>query len=290
MTRALIAAFALTGTALIAIVPVMAQGQSSDPRLVVRAYDANRIVEVRGKTNVQATIRFGDNEKIENVAIGDSMKWQVTPNKRANLLFVKPLAARATTNMTVVTSKRTYLFDLTASPNYQNPLYVLSFRYPKEEAAAAVEAELAAAKAREPASQSANALELAAANDPFAVLDPAQLNFLWSTKGSAPLLPERVYDNGNATFLAWPADTPLPAILVRDDEGTEGPVNFAVRDDVIVMSGVPDEIILRSGDDVATLTNEGPARPAKPNSSTLAQVGSNGTDASNSGANAKGMK
>ena len=99
---------------------------------------------------------------------------------------------------------------------------------------------------------------VAAANDDYAVLDPTQLNFEWAASGDAALLPERIYDDGSATFLAWPEGTPMPAILVKDHEGTEGPVNFAVRGDTIVLDLVPAEIILRSGDDAAMLVNEGP--------------------------------
>ncbi len=40
-------------------------------------------------------IEFGHGERIENVAVGDSSAWQVTPNKRANLLFLKPLFGKA---------------------------------------------------------------------------------------------------------------------------------------------------------------------------------------------------
>jgi type IV secretion system protein VirB9 len=237
---------------------------SADPRLVDKLYDPTEVVRVEGRTNVQATIKFGEKETIENVAIGDSTKWQVTPNKRANLLFVKPLAERATTNMTVVTDKRTYLFDLVASPAHKNPLYVLAFDYPQE-----VE-EVQQAQA-DPALEPST-VELAAATDPYAVLDPAELNFEWASDGARELLPERVFDDGDATFLAWPLGTPLPAILVRNEEGTEGPVNFAVRGDVIVVDGVPREIILRSGDDLATLLNEGPVRPPVPTPSPLAQA------------------
>ena len=50
----------------------------------------------------------------------------------------------------------------------------------------------------------------------------------------------------------------MPAILVKDHEGTEGPVNFAVRGDTIVLDVVPGEIILRSGNNAAMLINEGP--------------------------------
>ena len=238
-------------TLLLATALATAPAQAKDSRLVERLYDPAEVVRVEGRINVQTTIRFGDDEAIENVAIGDSQQWQVTPNRRANHLFVKPLAPRAATNMTVVTSRRTYLFDLVASPNHRTPLYVLTFTFPEEPEE---ETELAEAEQRE----TPNAIELAAANDDLAVIDPVQLNHDWARSGEAGLLPETVYDNGDATFLIWPVDVPMPAILVKNDEGTEGPVNFAVRGDTIVLDLVPREIVLRSGDDVALLVNQGP--------------------------------
>ena len=110
----------LTPMLLAAAVPAQAQ----DPRLVTRRYDASQVVRIDGRAGVQASIAFAEDELVENVAIGDSNAWQVTPNKRANMLFVKPLAAAARTNMTVVTDRRTYFFDLVASAR-ANPLYVL---------------------------------------------------------------------------------------------------------------------------------------------------------------------
>src|SRR5690606_8846148 len=79
-----------------------APARAEDPRLVTRAYDGDAVVHSEGRLGVQAVIGFAEEEHIENVAVGDAEKWQITPNKRANLLFVKPLAANARTNMTVV--------------------------------------------------------------------------------------------------------------------------------------------------------------------------------------------
>jgi type IV secretion system protein VirB9 len=236
-----------TITALLLASSAAAFAQTGDSRLVEHLYDPHEVVTIEGKPRVQATIAFEDDEAIENVAIGDSSAWQVTPNKRANLLFVKPLTDRAATNMTVVTDRRTYLFDLVAKPDAQ-AIYVLRFTFPEPP-----EAEKALASA-------ASAVEMAAATDPYAVSDPAALNFAWKRAGAAKLYPAQAYDNGIATFLTWADGMPIPAILVKDQEGTEGPVNFAVRDDTIVVDGVPREIILRSGDDVASIVNEGPIR------------------------------
>ena len=228
-----------------------APAAAGDARLVNRLYNEAEVVRIEGKLGVQASIAFADSEHIENVAIGDSNSWQVTPNKRANLLFVKPLNSGARTNMTVVTDKRTYFFDLVASSK-STPLYVLRFSYPPEPEAATgpQQAALSGAEQR------------AVGEKP---VDPAQLNFAWRSKGSRELLPARVYDDGDMTYLNWPAGAPVPAMLIRNEKGAEGPVNYAVRGDVIVVEGVHDVIVLRSGKAIATLENQGPVRkPAVP--------------------------
>ncbi|MEE4538462.1 MAG: TrbG/VirB9 family P-type conjugative transfer protein [Erythrobacter sp.] len=251
--RLTIAAFAL-GIAM----PLAAQDNvaPADPRLQIITFDEAQVFTISGKVKVQTTIKFAPDEAIENVAVGDSNAWQIQPNKAQTILFVKPLEPAARTNMTVVTNRRTYLFDLVASPR-NAPLYVLQFRYPELERA---EAEARLAAAEEAQREQANPAELAAANDPYAVADPAQLNFEWARAGESELLPARAYDDGEAVFLTWPADTAIPAILITNADGDEGPINFTVRGDTIVLDSVPGQIILRSGAESATLTNTGPAR------------------------------
>ncbi len=240
----------IRAAAALALLTIPAVALADDARIVERFYDSGKVVRIDGKTKVQATIQFAEDEHIENVAVGDSEAWQVTPNKRANLLFVKPLSTTASTNMTVVTDRRTYLFDLVASAR-ANPLYVLRFTYPDEPKPAAQMA----------GSDAPTAEEFAAISEPQAVTDPAELNFAWEAKGDRKLLPARTYDDGAATFLSWPAGSPVPAILIKDATGMEGPVNFTVRGDVIVVDGVPREIVLRSGKQAASLINGGPVRP-----------------------------
>ncbi len=238
-----------------ALLTLVSPAHARDARLATRLYNSDEVVRIDGRAGVQATITFAEDEHIENVAVGDSTSWQITPNKRANLLFVKPLTARGRTNMTVVTDRHTYLFDLVAAPG-GSPLYVLRFTYPdppKSEKSAAPMLGMNETEA-----------QAAAAAQELALSDPATLNFAWSAKGNAKLLPARVYDDGSATFLAWSVGTPIPAILIRNEKGEEGPVNFAVRSDVIVIDGVPDLVVLRSGKDSATLENKGAPRKVKP--------------------------
>ena len=102
----------LAGAALTMALPASA----ADRRIATRHFNPDEVIQIDGQAGVQASIAFAEDEHIENVAIGDSASWQITPNKRANLLFVKPLSARARTNMTVITDRRTYFFDLVAAP------------------------------------------------------------------------------------------------------------------------------------------------------------------------------
>lgn len=242
----------IRGTVSAALLMLVASPALADERLVEKMFSENEVVRVDGKTGVQATIAFGDGEAIENVAVGDSQAWQITPNKRADLLFVKPLDGTARTNMTVVTNRHTYFFDLVASTKAK-PLYMLKFRYKDE--------------------PKASGGTLAAGLDPneSAVLggdvptDPAALNFAWKRTGDAKIQPSRVYDDGNATYLLWPEKSAVPAILMVNDKGEEGPVNYAVRGSTIVIGDVPKLLVLRAGRARASLENQRPAAaPAAP--------------------------
>ena len=60
-------------------------------------------------------LEFEPGEKIETVSIGDALGWQVTPNRKADVLFVKPVL-KSTTNLTVLTDLRRYAFELRVEP------------------------------------------------------------------------------------------------------------------------------------------------------------------------------
>ena len=240
----------------VALPPTTAQG--ADSRLVSIAYNPDEVVRIEGKSGVQATVAFGENEHIENVAVGDAEKWQITPNKRADLLFVKPLSATARTNMTVVTDQHTYFFDLVATPSAR-PIYMLRFTYAdaKPKVAPGIPGE-----DLNPAER-----QVLGGDSP---VDPAMLNFAWRRDGLEKLLPVRVYDDGASTYLLWGADQPVPAILIRNDRGEEGPVNFAVRGNTIVIDSVPKLIVLRTGKAQASLVNMRETLPPAAAASTAA--------------------
>jgi len=220
-----------------------------DSRIRTLAYDANEIVKIHGKTGIQSTIEFSSDEKIENVAVGDSSAWQITPNKRASLLFVKPLNARSRTNMTVVTDRRTYMFDLVAGDASGSAVYALKFSYPNEKPikAAVQPTQQAAVNTAAPATVTAE-----------------KLHFDWKSKGHGKLTPNRMFDDGTSLYLAWDKETPLPAILTQAEDKKEGPVNYRMSGEYIVVSPVPQNVVLRYGSKVAVLWPTRRIVPASP--------------------------
>lgn len=223
---------------------------AADARLRTVRFDPAQVTTLRGRVGVQSMITFRSDERIENVAVGDSATWQVTPNRRADALFVKPMEANARTNLTVITTRRTYLFDLVADRRGE-PTYALSFTYAEPPI---VDAEPETALAAAPA-----APELAAAGAPAAA--PLALNFAWRTEGAARLLPQQVFDDGHATYLRWAPGSPMPAILRPSAGGGEEPVNYAVVNDYVTVDGTPGALVLRSGQERAVLTRGAAARP-----------------------------
>jgi type IV secretion system protein VirB9 len=213
-----------------------------DSRIRTITYDPGRIVTLRGYLGYQMMISFDPDERIENVSIGDSMAWQVTPNRRATLLFLKPVEPNAATNMTVVTTLRRYAFELRASeasgPTDPNIVYELRFKYldktpPAPPAPAAKEEE-----------------------------EPARdLNFSYKVKGSKGMTPTRVFDDGRFTYFEFPQGLDSPAIFVIGPTGQEELVNNQVRGRYDVVDVVAKQFVLRYGKGKTMVTNDGYRMP-----------------------------
>lgn len=92
--------------------PVTPRPGPGDSRIREVYYDRDAVVRVEGRLGYEMMIEFNPSERIENVSIGDALAWQVSPNRKATLLFLKPMAKARDTSMTVVTSDHVYSFLL----------------------------------------------------------------------------------------------------------------------------------------------------------------------------------
>lgn len=216
--------------AVIAVLPVAAPAWAAvtpspglkDPRIQTVDYDPDEVVFLRVALGYAVTVEFSSDERIENVALGNSAVWQAVTNHRADHLFIKPMQGAANTNLTVVTDTREYNFDLTAipAPDAVTPIS-LRFVYP--------------VSLDQPAPQEA---------------PKASFRFT----GSASIRPISMVDNGAATFVQWRDDGQIPAIFMINGQGTEVLINGAMRDGRYVIDLVADRFVFRLGNQQATAT------------------------------------
>ncbi len=209
----------------------------ADARLRVLHYAPDEVVELVGDLGYQMTIEFGDGERLENVSIGDAQGWQVTPNRKADLLFLKPVDRAPVTNMTVITNLRHYAFELkvrdrTPPGGDRSIIYGLRFLYPPPPPSAPVPT-------------------------PPPKQPPEVANAAYSYDGSAKLLPARVFDDGKSTYFQFPEANDYPAIYALGADRAEVVVNFAIHDGYLVVDQIAPGFILRQGTEVTHLYNDG---------------------------------
>lgn len=104
----------------------------TDSRIKTFVYSENEVYRLVMHYGFQSHIVFDKNEVIETVSVGDSYAWKVTPVE--DRIFVKPLEESSYTNMTVITDKRSYQFDLVSKDPGENVedalVYMVRFYYP----------------------------------------------------------------------------------------------------------------------------------------------------------------
>ena len=213
-----------------------------DPRVRVVVYDAEQVIRLHGFVGYQIHFQFAEGETFVNLAAGDNKALDV--GYEANHLVLKPLAEKVATNITVITNRRVYQFDYSASAERPDldrgdVIYSLRFIYPQEEARRAAEA-----------------LEQERANSKLASETPERLrNSNYWGCGASAIRPQSVYDNGVQTRLKFAAHSEFPTMYVKNDDESESLVNFTVDNDEVVIHRVARSFVLRRGKLVACVQN-----------------------------------
>ena len=108
---------------------------TTDRRIKTYIYSENEVFKLVLHYGYQTSIEFADDEQVQTISMGDNFAWKVTPSGKR--LFVKPLQENVHTNMTIITNKRTYQFDLFAKAavalDNDDLVYVLRFFYPLQD-------------------------------------------------------------------------------------------------------------------------------------------------------------
>ncbi|HXO65155.1 MAG TPA: TrbG/VirB9 family P-type conjugative transfer protein [Steroidobacteraceae bacterium] len=215
-------------------------GEAADGRIRTTPYFSDAVYRLRGYVGYQIDVEFETGESFLGLGAGDLAGLRFAAE--GNHLFLKPRAAGANTNITVLTNRRVYQFDYSATTQRPDPgdpdvVYALRFSYPpatvnSADKPAQVDRELAGSR-------------------PFAVR-----NFRYAYCGSPSLKPLSAWDDGVQTHLQFAAREELPAIFASNDDGSESLVNFTIEAADVVVHRVGRRFIVRRGKLVGCIVNQ----------------------------------
>ena len=228
------------GLALLVLAGVAAHAEvtptkgSVDPRIRTVVYDPSQVIRLDGYVGYHVHLEFAPGETFVNVGSGDTAGIEV--GSEANHLFLKPRESRVATNLTILTSRRVYSIDYHVSrrPPDASPddvVYSLKFTYPDDILVTSVAEPSLASPSHRP------------------------INRDYWFCGSPSLKPIRAIDDGVQTRLTFAARAEVPAIFVRNEDGSESLVNSNVDQDQVVLHRVAPTFVLRRGGLVGCVTN-----------------------------------
>ncbi len=201
-----------------------------DSRVRIAAYDAEQVYRLPGFVGYQVHLQFEAGERFVGLGAGDIEGLEFAAE--GNNLFLKPKAAKVATNLTVLTSLRHYHFEYWAlarrpDPVLEDVIYSLRFTYPP------------------PPKQAVQRAAVDTALDADA--KPAMRNFEYAYCGHPALKPIAAFDDGVHTHLRFAPRAELPAIFLRNADGSESLVNATVEADSVRVHRVAERLIVRRG-------------------------------------------
>jgi type IV secretion system protein VirB9 len=198
-------------------------------------YDATQVFRIRGWVGYHIDLEFEQGETFSSLGGGDL--GALSYGAFENHLVLKPTAANIRTNLTVITSRRTYIFDYVVDSGVPNPstddlVYSLRFTYTPVPAVGGLPTQV------DTVSKDLKGAEATRVR-----------NYDYWFCGDVSLQPIEASDDGVHTRLRFSPSAEIPAFFVRSDDGTESLLNFSVdlaQGDVIVHRTVR-KLILRRG-------------------------------------------
>ena len=214
---------------------------TADSRIRSATYSPDEVYRLYGFVGYAIELIFEDGESFAGNAGGDleaiTFGWHDTH------MILKPKAVNVGTNLVVYTNRRAYRFEYSASAKKPDPrtdqvMFAVRFNYPPQYA---TKPSAGGATDRE--------LEAGASGRPK--------NYDYWFCGSPSIKPVAAFDDGVHTRITFGAKAELPALFVRNDDGTESLLNFSMEDGDVVVHRVAGRFILRRGQLTGCIVNKG---------------------------------
>ncbi|KYH12720.1 type VI secretion protein [Neorickettsia sp. 179522] len=212
-----------------------------DPRMRTLVYSQNAVFRVDTSYGYQSFIKFSEKEQIKTIALGNSVGWSVNPV--GEKIFLRPLEKGLSTNMVVVTDKRTYVFDLfSASEDDEKRRkvseinYMVRFQYPDE------------------VSSDASSMGELSVGGRLYELDYSSLRRNYSFVGKADFQLKEVMNNLGLTFFRFVGSN-IPRVFIVNSDRSESRAKMWRFRDYMVIEGVHKKLHLRYKDSMLEVVN-----------------------------------
>ena len=224
--------------------------ETSDYLGAIQLYGFKRgsIYQVYAAPEQVTDIALEIGEELISVSAGDTVRWMVGDtssgaglNKQVHIL-IKPLADDISTNLVILTSKRTYYVDLKAKPDNYMPAIAWTYETPFNTVQSPDVQERVQYASLRPVSESSYS-------------DSPQLetlNFSYKIKGDHPnWRPVRAFDDGDKVFIQFPVSigrSEAPPLFVQTEAGDSALVNYRVKGRYYVVDRIFERAELRLGE------------------------------------------
>lgn len=211
-----------------------------DSRFKLFPFLENGVYEVIALFDNTTYIEFEEGEIVGSITNPKEEYWQFAPKE--NRLFFRPIASDADTQITVMTNKRIYFFEMYAKEpdgNFDDDYtFYYQFSYPSAEEQKTIRR------------YSKSIL-------PNIDLNPEQYNFNYTITGQPSLYPLKIFDDGEFTYFEFrDKGGVLPAIFTVDTGNYESLVNFRMIGNYLVIEAISPRFTLRNGMDIVCVFNE----------------------------------
>ncbi len=198
-----------------------------DSRVRTYAYSPDVVYTLQVTVGMHTHVQLGaDEELIEKPKLGETIQWRISGNEKN--LYIKALKEDTMTSLTLVTSKRTYQFELVSTKKSSERIQKAYFSYPDDDER--VQFEGRARADRTNALQASEARRLKEQELTAKPLEAAAIS-IYKIEGSDDFKRMHVFDDGRATWVRMPPGSQdLPVVFMIGDDKKLMPVNYTVLD------------------------------------------------------------
>lgn len=233
-----------------------------DSRIKVFVYNEYEVFRLTLHYGYHAHIDFGKGEFVRSVSLGNNSNWYIEP--MGSKLFIQPYEKDIYTNMTVITNKRTYEFDLVAKDPEdlggemdKDLIYVVKFYYPSTENYNNLSQNVQ--NAYDKTNETQNKLAETIKKSTYSNVDNKRsttINNKYSFVGDVALAPIEVFDDGVSTYIRFRKQKNTPEIYEIDEHDSENVLQFNINKGYIVITGVFNKLKLKQRNKIVEIFND----------------------------------